>query len=66
MENCFASLAVAPLIDENPSEDIPLLIIVVVCVVGILLLALNIILILFFVRRRRQKLEKGQKVTKCL
>lgn len=50
--------SVAPITDDGPGEDIPLIIILVICVVGLLILALNIVLILFFIRRRRRKLEK--------
>jgi hypothetical protein len=50
--------AVAPLAEEGPAEDIPLIIILTVCGIGIILLALNIFLILFFIRRRRKKLDK--------
>lgn len=50
--------AVAPVTEDGPGEDIPLIIILAICIVGLIILALNIVLILFFIRRRRKKLEK--------
>jgi len=55
----FSTTAVAPITEDGPGEDIPLIIILTICAVGLLVLALNIILILFFIRRRKKKLEKG-------
>lgn len=51
--------AIAPLVEEGPTDDVPLIIILTVCIVGIILVGLNVLLILFFIRRRRKKLDKG-------
>ncbi len=58
---CGFLFVAAPLIEDHPSDDVPLIIILTVSIIGMILLALNVLLILFFIRRnRRRKMEKGQ------